>query len=813
MDRNVIRTNTAAAPQSGGAAVMIKDILALLLRNWYWFALSLALAFVIGFYFTVQKRPVYLRTVSIIVKDNRETAGTEAMLKDLGLSQTPTNLTNELLMLKSGVVVDEVVRRLQLDVDYSREGKFYDPVMYGRDLPLQVHFLDINDQEGASLTVSLQADSTVTVADLRRGKMVFPDAYNARLGDTIETSVGRLAVVSSPYYAEGAHCTLKVTRTGFDAKTNNVRNRISPQLRDNNSSIIDIRFRDVSPQRAEDVLNTLVTVYNEKWMQQRNRQIVSTNEFIRERLSVIEQELGNVEQDISDYKSSNLILDPGSSGVLALSQANESEQQSAALESQIHQLRMVHDYLMNNQDDSQQIPFNSGIGNGVIVQKIVEYNTLLLQRNNHLAYTSSNNPLVADLNKQLASLRTSITAALSSEIALLRSQQQGLQSTRRQAVGRVATAPKQEKYLLSAERQQKVKEELYLFLLQKREENELSQAFTAYNTQLIEPAHGSWKPVEPVAQTIYLYALLLGLAVPTVFIALNELLQTSVRSREDLKLLTIPFAGEIPQADGKKRGRIGRFLDQVFPKRKKWRDKKNEKNPQVLVAEKNRNVMNEAFRVVRSNLEFLLGFDASHKVVMLTSLSPGSGKTFISANLSTVVGIKGKKVLAIDLDLRKGSLSKYVGSPAEGISTYLSGKKEDVMSLIVPLGKVDVLPCGTLPPNPSELLYSPRFVQLIEQMRQEYDYVFIDCPPVEVVADAAIINRQVDLTLFVVRAYYLERAILPEIQQWYDEKRYTNLTLLLNGTDMASGHYGYHKYGYHKYGYHRYGYHDYGYSS
>ena len=243
--------------------------------------------------------------------------------------------------------------------------------------------------------------------------------------------------------------------------------------------------------------------------------------------------------------------------------------------------------------------------------------------------------------------------------------------------------------------------------------------------------------------------------------------------------------------------------------KKKWfwqKQTKATQPPQVLVAEKNRDIMNEAFRVVRSNLEFLLGFDAAHKVVMLTSLTPGSGKTFISANLSTAVGLKDKKVLAIDLDLRKGSLSDYVGSPSDGISGYLSGKKEDVQSMIVPLGKVDVLPCGTLPPNPSELLYTPRFAQLIETVREQYDYVFIDCPPVEMVADAAIINRYVDLTLFVIRAKMLERSLLPEIQQWYDEKRYTNLTIILNGTDLASGHYGYHKYGYHKYGYQKYGY-------
>ena len=488
-------------------------------------------------------------------------------------------------------------------------------------------------------------------------------------------------------------------------------------------------------------------------------------------------------------------MDVHASGAQALAQANDIEQQMTMLDSRIHQLRMVYDYLVSNADDSQQIPFNMGIENGAIVQRIAEYNNLVLQRNNHLAFSSPQNPLVVDLNKQLGILHGSIVEALSSELAMLRTQQQGLRSSRSQAVSRVATAPKQENYLLSVERQQKVKESLYLFLLQTREENELSQAFTAYNTQLVEPPHGSWTPVEPVPRNIYLLAFVLGLAVPAVFLFLREMFKTTVQGRDDLKNLSVPFAGEIPlNTQGKK----SRFL--------RFKKEKDDKKPEVLVVEKNRNMMNEAFRVVRSNLEFLLGFDASHKVIMLTSLTPGSGKTFISANLSAVVGIKDKKVLAIDLDLRKGSLSAYAESPSHGLSSYLSGRSEDWHDHIVRLGKVDILPCGKLPPNPTELLYTPRFAQLMERAREEYDYVFIDCPPVEIVADAAIINRYVDLTLFVVRAKMLERAFLPEIDKWYTDKKYTNLAILLNGTDATSDHYGYHKYGYHKYGYHYYSY-------
>ena len=473
---------------------------------------------------------------------------------------------------------------------------------------------------------------------------------------------------------------------------------------------------------------------------------------------------------------------------MAVAEASENARKATELEARIRQTRSVYEYLAALQGDDQQIPLYSSIDNGAILQKMADYNALILQRNGHLAYTSAQNPVVVDLNNQLATMRSAIMNALTSELSVLQAQLGTLQAAQRQAVGRVAQNPRQANYLLSVERQQKVKESLYLFLLQKREENELSQAFTAYNTQVIEPAHGSWAPVEPQKKSIYLLAILLGLAIPALVLFLKDFLTTTVQGRNDLKSLRTPFAGEIPQAGGKKH----------------WWSPKKENVVSVVVSDKNRDVMNESFRVVRSNLEFLLGHDAAHKVIMLTSMDPGSGKTFITANLSTAIALKGKKVLAIDLDLRRGSLSGYAGKPHKGISGYLNGKFDDFHDLIVPMGPVDVLPCGALPPNPSELLYTPRFAEMVEAVRGEYDYVLLDCPPVELVADPAIINRFADLTIFVVRAGLLEKGMLPEIDQWYAEKKYNNLVVLLNGTEDKGG-YGYHKYGYHKYGYHYYG--------
>ena len=803
MERTV---NTATSRQSTGSSFNAKFILALILRNWYWFLLCMAVALGLAFLKVKKTPPVYQRTASILIKSNDQ-GSMDQTLRELGVGQTPANLVNEMLMMNTSLISSEIVRRLDLDVEYYQHGYFYDKTVYGVNLPVKVKFLELNDNESASLHLDMEKDGSVSMSGMKKNGQEFPQTMGVHLGDTVVSPVGKLAILRSPYYYEGASCSLEVFRTSLPSAAANVQWRIYAVLRDPNSTIVDIHFRDVSPARAEDILSTLVTVYNENWMQDRNKRIISTNEFIKDRLGVIEEELGDVDKSISKFKSEHLILDIDQAGNIAYAQANETEQQSTALENRIYMLRSVKDYLAGSQGDNQQIPYTSGIDNPLIEQRIMSYNEQLLQRNNHLANSSAQNPLVQDLNKQLASMRESIVQDLDTEISTLRLQQRNIQSLRGQAVSRVASNPKQANYLLSVERQQKVKESLYLFLLQKREENELSQAFTAYNTQLIEPPHGNMTPVQPEPRKIYLLALVLGLAVPAAVIALRELLKTTVQDRDDLKQMRMPFAGEIPQAVQKKKKKKDRG--------EKKDGKKKGPLPEVLVKEKSRDVINEAFRVMRSNLEFILGFESTHKVIMLTSINPGSGKTFITANLSTAIALKGKKVLAVDLDLRKGSLSEYAGSPHEGISAFLSGKCADYHPMIVPLGHVDILPCGKLPPNPSELLYSPRFRQLLESVREEYDYVFLDCPPAELVADASIVGRYVDLTLFVIRSKVMERSFLPELDNWYEEKKFTNLSVILNGTDAGGGRYGYHKYGYHRYGYAygKYGYGVYGYGS
>ena len=552
------------------------------------------------------------------------------------------------------------------------------------------------------------------------------------------------------------------------------------------SSVINLTVTDQSTQRAQALLNTLIGVYNEYWIRDKNQIAVSTSNFINERLGVIESELGNVDSDISSYKSANLIPDVSAASSMYMSQNQQISQQIMDLKNQLKQTLYIKSYLGAASDNEKMLPMNSGVANVDIQSQITDYNNLVLQRNSLLAKSSDKNPLVVQLNEQMDQMRQAILASVDNSINALNMQISSLQGSQASTTSKIASNPTQAKYLLSVERQQKVKESLYLFLLQKREENELSQAFTAYNTRVVnKPA--SFGPTAPNTRNILMMSFLLGLAIPFGVVYLMESNNTKVRGRKDVEHLAVPFLGELPQHGHDK---------------KKVADEANT----IVVEGGKRDIINEAFRVLRTNVEFMCNSSEGNKVIAMTSFNPGSGKSFVSMNLGMAIALKGKTVLIVDGDMRHGSTSAYMGSPARGLADYLSGAVADVDPLIVKTPECEnmqVLPIGSIPPNPTELLESPRFGELIGELKARFDYVIIDCPPIEVVADAQIIDKFADRTFFVIRAGLFERSMLPELDRLYEEKKYRNMSFILNGSRNDQGRYGYshtYRYGY-GYGY------------
>ena len=773
----------------------IQDLLYLCLARWKWFVLSLVATIGVATVYLLRTPAVYTRTASVLIKEDSKGKSVSSDLEsfsEFGLFQSGTNVNNELITFQSPALMTEVVKRLRLDMNYFVPGKFHRQVAYGLTLPVDVTINDLPENESAGFTLEVQPDGTLFLSDfIRNGTDLDEKDIKGSLFDSIPTPLGKIIINTTPNYVKGKAYTLYVGKSNLYNAVNSCSSNLSVSLNNEKASVIDLSFKDNSTQRAEDVLSMLISVYNENWVKDKNQIAVSTSMFINERLGVIEQELGNVDEDISSYKSEHLLPDVQAASSMYMAQSSATNAQILALNNQLYMTRYIRNYLANDANRTQLLPANSGIESANIESQIAEYNKQLLQRNSLVANSSAENPLVMDMDQALASMRGAIIRSIDNQIVTLNSQIKSLRQTEQQTTSRIAANPTQAKYLLSVERQQKVKEALYLFLLQKREENELSQAFTAYNTRIVTPPHGSMLPTSPVRKNIFMAAFALGLLIPIVIIFMRENMNTRVRGRKDLESVTVPFIGEIPLFTRKKKRIFG---------------KKPQEVKTVVVKEGSRDIINEAFRVLRTNLEFMTGKDKTSNVIIMTSFNPGSGKSFLTMNIAVSFAIKGKKVLVIDGDLRHGSASSYIDSPAKGLSDYLGGRIDNLDEIIVPDPRhksMDILPVGTIPPNPTELLFDERLKQVIDTVRGQYDYVLIDCPPIELVADTQIIEKLADRTIFVVRAGLLERSMLAELEKIYGEKKYKNMSLILNGTEGSGGRYGY-RYGY-WYGYH-YGY-------
>ena len=780
----------------------IKDLMLLYLSKWRWFLLSLAVCIGLAVVYLLRTPSVYTRTATLLIEDNDKggsISASEMSFADLGLFQSNTNVNNEIIAMSSPALMQDVVRRLHLDMTYSADGRFHDEVLYGSTLPVTVALNEFTDGESASLTMYVDTSGAVSLYDFRtvlNGENVrYKDVVQGKVGETVETPLGGIVVNPTAFFHRvGSGMEITVSKSTLYGATTAYSSKLTVSLLQKEATVVSLSMKDVSVQRAVDVLNTLISAYNESWVSAKNQIAVSTSAFIDDRLRVIEHELGAVEEDISSYKSKNLIPDLQASSDLYIQQSSETEVKLLELSNRMYMVRYISDYMSREENAFELLPAGTGIESTGIEGQILEYNNKLLERNYLVASSSTSNPLVVDADQALQSMRATILTSLENYTVMLQNQMESLRQQESKATDRIAATPDQAKYLLSVERQQKVKESLYLFLLQKREENELSQAFTAYNTRLITPPVGSIAPTSPARMQILLIAFVLGLVIPMGVFFLKENGNTRLRGRKDLESMSVPYVGEIPMCDGKKSSIRYRLRNLTR------RGAKND-DVEVVVKEGVRNVVNEAFRVVRTNLEFMHVPSSGH-VYMTTSFNPGSGKTFITVNVAVSLAIRGRKVLVVDGDMRRATASRLLHSPSIGISDWLSGRETDMDRILF---RTDIhenlwmMPVGTIPPNPTELLQDGRLKELFDVLKDSFDYIFIDCPPINIVADTQIISKVADRTVFIVRAGLLERSMLPELEADFRDGRYPGLCMVLNGTVSKGGRYGY-SYGY-SYGY------------
>lgn len=764
----------------------------LLLSHWHWFLVSVVATVLVATLYIMGTTPIFTRTTQLLIKED-DKGGASSMLqefKSLGFSNSSTNIKNEILTISAPVLMENVVKRLHLDLEMTTKKHLKTISLYNM-APLKVEFgNEISDDTYIAFEIFVKSKHEVVLSDFQYNKDEMDETAAAKInGQYVKTPVGNIKISESPAWDD--ECigrTIKVRKYPVQAIARAYSKNMNISLSDKDATVLNITINDEVVERADDVLLTLIDVYNENWVRDKNRMAESTCQFINERLESITKELGDVDEDISNYKSANLLPDIQASLTKDYMQSGKNYEALLQLNNELSMTKFIRDYLSDRNKKGQLLPSNTGLPSPGVEAMIGAYNQLMLERGSLLANTTEDAPTIKDIDRKLGAQKVAILRSLDNLVMQIKKQIDNVEESERSINQQIATAPKQVKELQSVERQQKVKEALYIFLLQKREENELSRTYTAWNTNIIQPPTGSDFPTSPRKGIIIVMALVLGMAMPAAVLILRDSMNTKVRGRKDLEGMAVPFIGEIPNMAGKKH----------------WWQRERKTARKIVVEANNRDIINESFRLVRTKLEYFIKSQKDNKVIMFTSFNPGSGKSFITGNLTTTFALSGKRILGIDLDIRHCSLGSMLPhTPKKGISSYLSGAEDDVESLIVRdafCKNVDVLPVGVIPPNPTELLYSPRLGELIRSMREKYDYIFLDCPPIEIVADAAIIKDFADVSIFVVRAGLMDRRVLGDVDELYKANKYNRLAILLNGTDYVSGKYGQYRYGY-TYGY------------
>lgn len=775
-----MQTNPSSRKNDTG--INLVDLLAYFASKWKWFLLSVLVCGGIAWYHYARSPLVYFRSATVIIKDPSNKTSTTGLDRFDNIINK-VNVANEILQFRSKKLMREVMQRLHADISYKLEDGLRSNELYNQS-PVLLSFPDALPEQHFAFTVTLKDKKSLVLSDFT-GIDVKSD-FTVEMYDTVTLSRG-MRVVATPtnYYSDSWTGTpIRVAKLPMESMVNYYKSALGIQQEEEESSILTLALKDGSAARAEDILNTLINVYNEEAIKDKNQVAVNTADFINDRLIIIENELGGVESELETFKQRNQIVDIASSAGMYMSESQKYNTDALELETQLRLANFIKDYLTDPAKETDLIPSNTGIGDMNIESQINLYNTAKLKRDHLIDDSSANNPVVLELNNSLRAMKQNIIRAVDNMIVSLNVQRSDAQSREMRAQNRITSIPTKERKMLSIERQQKVKEALYLFLLNKREENALSQAMADNNARVIDGAEGSNSPISPNRNRILLLGLLVGLAIPSLACLGILFLDTRVHSRKDVEgIVSVPYLGEIPQ--DKEAGKLN-----------------EQESPFLLAKEQRDSTVSEAFRILRTNMAFMARKDLPQQVIIFTSLNEGAGKTFISKNLGMSLVLAKKKVILIDMDIRRGTLSRQLHLHKTGLTNYLADATLSAEDIIQHQDGFDIIAAGAIAPNPAELLMDERLDNLVTELRRRYDYIVVDSVPVGIIADATISNRIADLTIFVARAGRLDRRQLPEIEQLYKENKLHNMALVLNGADLHRryGYYGYYGYSY-KYGY------------
>ena len=775
-----------------------------LILNWKWFVLSLIICMGAAHIYLRYATPIYQSAAKLLIKDDEGSGssfkGSNSIMSatNLGIISNSNGIDNEMEILKSRTLAQQTVYDLKLYVNYRHEGKLKDHVLYGDqevniDMDLE-HLKKLNapmnlkiTREGRNYHVT---GSYYVPIDNNSFK---PEAVNidktfSALPATIGTRVGVVRFTQNGNYMLRDGESLKATMIAPEIAAGKYVGNLNVTESSKTTTIVDLVLNDEIPQRAIDYLKQLAIVYNRQANEDKNEIAVRTEQFINQRLEKINAELGSTEGQLENYKKRNNMVELKTNATQAVANADQYAQKLSEANTQVALLDELTKYMNEPSNRHQPIPSNVGLSDASATSLINEYNKIALQRNQLLHSASENSPTVTPLTAQLDDLNSSIKRAMTQARAGLKIQRNSIAAQAGKYEGQINNTPEQERMLTQIGRQQEVKSGLYLMLLQKREENSISLAATADKGKLIDTPVFAGK-VTPKNYIIMLIALILGLAIPAGILFLLEFFRYKIEGHNDVEKLTnLPIIADVAIASERAKTKAD-----------------------IVVHENKNNLMEEIFRSLRTNLQFLL--KQHDKVIMFTSTTSGEGKTFIASNVAISFALLGKKVILVGLDVRKPRLAELfeIDDHHHGITNLLVKDEvnwSDVKEQIIPSGindKLDILMAGPVPPNPGELVTRESLDQTMEQLKEHYDYILIDTAPVGLVTDTLALGRISNATVYVCRADFTQKASFGLINSLSMEKKLPNMSIVLNGVDLSKKKYGYY-YGYGKYGkYGKYG--------
>lgn len=756
--------------EQGDDLIELKLIIFKYLKNWYWFVLSVFVLGVSTYIYLRYTTPLFKISASILIKDEKKGISGNDALKELEMFSGNKLVENEVEVLKSRAIIEKVVEDLNLCVSYYSPNKLIrDSELFGNS-PIWVHFNEKSYQPATFLVeIKSPKEFELWTNEEKVGNYKFSDLVN------LEGTSFRVYLVDS-IYKSVPFKKIKLTYSPKNQTIQKYQGAIEVAQVNTKSTVLGISLEEANVNKGKAILGKLLNAYAFNTLKDKNHEATNTLQFIDERLKLITQELGDVEHDVESYKSSQGITDLSSEANLFLEKVKDNDSKLNEVDIQLKVLDGVENYLKSSQ--SGVAPATLMVTDPILVSLLTKLNELELQKDKYARSVQEDNPLYATVSSQIKNTKQGIREYLQNQKQGLVVTRNSLKGFNNQIEGAIRTIPRKEREFVNIKRQQGIKESLYLMLLQKKEETAISYASTVTDSRVIDEPYSSLGPVKPKKMNFYLIAIIIGLAIPAIILYLKDLLNDKIESSKLIQSKTgLPIFGEIS---------------------KKPKDLQTN-----IVNLKGNSFLAEQFRILRTNLQYVAAGQKTHRAttILLTSSIGGEGKSFISLNLSHSLALLGKKVVLLELDLRKPRIASYLDiHVSEGISNYLIGQG-NLTKLIKKSSlheNLDILPCGPIPPNPAELISNEQMHKMIEELQSIYDYVILDMPPVGLVTDAVIMGKYADAAFYVVRYGYTPKSNLKILNELKEMKAMKSLNVIFNGVDYQNSYeygYGYGKYG------------------